>query len=91
MKFIKIARKIETGFRVSPKDQLTISKICTEGAGSLTVDLLNIETGDRFADQKAIWSSEKIRLIDHPIGFDKEGEYVVSVKTILPRRKGERV
>lgn len=91
MKFIQAAKKIENGFRVSPMDRKEISKVCINGTGSLIVDLLDIATGYKLTDLKAIWTSNKIKLISFPDGFNKDSEYVVLVKNIVIRKKGERI
>jgi hypothetical protein len=91
MKFLTVGSKMMKGLRLSFADEAEVREACPTGAGKLIINLIDTDTCRKVEGLKAIWTSNRIRLVDENIVIDPEVAYVVEVVSIEPRRKGERV
>lgn len=91
MRFIKKNVK-ESGFRLDLRDEARVRQRCgSTGLGSLLLNVLNLDTREWANGVKAIWSSDKLRIVDPLFKYDEMAEYLIEVVEIRERQKGERV
>lgn len=91
MHFLKNGAKVTKGFRVSEHDTRMIKSFLGTDTGTLVVNLIRVSDGHKDYGISAIWTSGKIRIVDHRVAVSEDDSYVVEVVSIKHRQKGERV